>query len=206
MQVTARAMVIAAVCLSSIAAKPAKSPPLRPAPVFFKPTGEPFELEKPFPGVTAALMLSDEQKIALQQAHQQTVRHPDLRNKISAMELKGKPTEAERQAIEKQMQEARVELRKRVEAILSPQQRALAEKIQDAAVEAEHEANEVFDAEFEAARKDPANTKDLRDKARVEAEDLLVQKLEKFLTPAQMQAIERSATEQRAAQEAALKK
>jgi hypothetical protein len=205
-QITARAIVIAALCLASLAAKPAKSPPLTPAPVFFKPTGEPFELEKPFPGVTAALTLSDEQKIALQQAHGQTVRNPQLRNQISGLERKDNPTDAERRSVATQMDEARVELRKRVEAILSPQQRELAEKIHDAAVAAEHEANEIFDAELDAARNDPAKAGDVRKKAWVEAEDLLVQKLEKFLTPAQMQAIQRSAAEQRAARETAPKK
>ena len=205
MQVIARAMVIAVVGVASIAAKPAKPAPPRPAPAFFKSTGEPFELEKPFPGITAALMLTDQQKAALSEAHRQTVRQPELRNKITALELKPDATDAEREAVARQMRQAQAELRKRVAAILSPEQRALAEKIQNAAIEAEHEAHEVFDAEFEAARKDGAS-KELREKARVEAEDLLVQKLEKFLTAAQMQAIQRSATEQREAGETALRK
>jgi hypothetical protein len=42
---------------------------------------------------------------------------------------------------------------------------------------------------------------DLREKMRVEAEDLLVQKLEKIMTPEQMQAIAKAATEQREIQE-----
>jgi hypothetical protein len=197
---------IAALCTAAIAAKPAKTASLRPAPVFFKSTGEPFELEKPFPGVTAALMLSDQQKMALSEAHQQTVRKPELRNKISALEAKADPTEAEREAVRKEQHAAQVELRKRINAILSAEQKALAEKIQDAAIEAEHEANDFFEAEFDAARDDLGKAGDVRKKARVEAEDLLVQKLEKFLTPAQMQAIQKSAMEQRAAEEVVIKK
>jgi Spy/CpxP family protein refolding chaperone len=202
MKLTSR-MIIAvatvAICLVCIAAKPLKpaSPPATP---FFKTTGEPFELEKPFPGVTAALMLSDEQKSALSQAHQETVRNPKIRNKISALEVKKQPDPAEREAIRKEMDEARLELRQRVDAILTPQQKELVNKIQDAATEAEHEANEFFDPEFREA-KGEENLRDVREKARVEAEDILVQKLEKFLTPAQMQAIQQAATEQRARKE-----
>src|SRR3954464_14812896 len=110
--------IIAALCLPSMAAKPAKPAPQRPASPFFKPTGEPFELEKPFPGITAALMLTDQQKTALRQAHQQTVRNPDLRNKISALEIKPDATEAERNAVRTEMEKARVELRQRIAAIL----------------------------------------------------------------------------------------
>jgi len=187
-----------------MAAAPQK--PLAPAPAFFKTTGEPFELEKPFPGITAALMLSDEQKIALSEAHRQTVRNPELRNKISALELKGKATEAERETVRKELETAQAALRQRVEAILTPEQKTLAGKIEVVVTDAEHEANQIFEGEFAAAKDDAGKTTEIRDKARVEAEDLIVQKLEKFLTPAQMQAMQQAATQQRAALEERKKK
>ncbi|HEV8604169.1 MAG TPA: hypothetical protein VGQ99_02310 [Tepidisphaeraceae bacterium] len=193
-------ILLAALCLPSIAAKPPKPLPLQPPIPFFKTTGEPFELEKPFPGITAALMLTDQQKTALSQAHQQTVRNPDLRNKISALELKADSTQAQRETVRREMKEARAQLRQRVAAILTPEQSTLASKIQDAAIAAEHEANDIFRADFEAAKADPRKSSEVREKSRVEAEDLLVQKLEKFLTPAQMQAIQQSATDLRAAE------
>jgi hypothetical protein len=206
MKPTIRTLFIAALCFASIAARPDKAPPLRPPPPFFKTTGEPFDLEKPFPGITAALLLSNQQKTALIQAHQQTVRNPDLRNKMSAIKTSDNATPAPHKELRRQVDEARAELRDRVEAILTPQQRTLAIKIENAAIEAEHEANKIFDAEFDAAKGDPGKLADVREKARVEAEDMLVQKLEKFLTPAQMQAIQQSATAQRAAAELAPKK
>ncbi len=186
--------------LLCIGAQGADSVPQPPATPFFKTTGEPFELEKPFPGITAALMLSEAQKTALKEAHQQTVRKPQLRQKISALEVKENPAEAEREVIRAEMAEARIELRRRVDAILKAEQKELVTKIQDAAIEAEHEANHIFDPEFKAAEGDEGKFRDVREKARVEAEDLLVQKIEKFLTPGQMQAVQLAATEQRAAQ------
>src|SRR4051812_18790142 len=194
-------LIILALCLPVLAEKPARPAPAanRPASPFFKPTGEPYELEKPFPGITAALVLSDQQKTAMTEAYQQTVRNPGLRGRISVLERNPDAPEAQRKAVRDEMEKARADLRQRIATILTPEQSALAIKIQDAAVAAEHEANDIFRAEFEAAKIDPAKLSEIRAKARTEAEDLLVQKLEKFLTPAQMQAIQKSAGELRAA-------
>jgi Spy/CpxP family protein refolding chaperone len=203
-KVAACAMMVAALCLACVAAPPQKSSP--PAAVFFKATGEPFELEKPFPGITAALMLTNEQKIALSEAHRQTVRNPELRNKIAALKSKDNPIEAQREAVRKELESAQAALRARVDAILTPEQKTLAAKIEVAVIDAEHEANQIFEGELAAAKDDPLKTTEVREKARVEAEDLIVQKLEKFLTPTQMQAMQQAATQQRAALEERKKK
>src|SRR5688500_14998213 len=109
-----RIIVALGICLLSIAAEPLQSPPQPPATPFFNTTGEPFELEKPFPGITAALMLSDEQMAALREAHRQTVRKRQLRQKISALEANSNPPEIDRHVVLSELEEARVELRRLV--------------------------------------------------------------------------------------------
>ncbi len=191
--------------LGAIAARPAKMPKKMPASVpselFFTMKGQPYPMERTFPGITAALMLSEEQKAALSEAAQETVANPELRQKRAALKGKNGTTEEERAAAQKQLEEARAVLSQRVAAILTAEQKALIEKIQEAAMEAQLDARRTFQVELAGAKGDQARMQDLREKMRVEAEDLLVQKLEKIMTPEQMQAIAKAATEQREIQE-----
>ena len=167
--------------------------------------GQPFALERTFPGITAAFMFTQEQKTALNDAYHQTVASPQIRAQGSSIKNNPAATDADREAAAKQLDDARAELQKRAEMILTPEQKALIPKIQDAAVEAQKGAREAFSAEFGAAKGDQAKADDLREKVRVEAEDQFVQQLEKFLTPAQMEAVRQAAVQQREAEEQARK-
>jgi hypothetical protein len=115
-------------------------------------------------------------------------------------------TDADRDALRKEVDDARAELQKQAAAILTPEQKALIPKIQDAAAEALREAREALAPEFTAAGKgDKAKSAELQQKVRVEAEDIFAQKLQKILTPAQMEAVRQAATQQREMEEQARK-
>ena len=188
-------------CMCAIAAKPAKAPSLPPGDIFFTAKGQPFALERQFPGITAAFLFSDEQKAALNEAYQQTVGSPEVRARGASLKNNPAATDADKEAVHRQVQDARVELQNRVAKTLTPVQKALIPKIQDAATEAQKSAREAFSADFAAAKGDQAKADDVREKIRVEAEDQLVQRLEKFLTPAQMEAVRQAAEQQRRAEE-----
>jgi hypothetical protein len=190
-------------CLAQVAAKPPKKAGLPPGDLFFTMKGQPYAMERNFPGITAALMLSDEQKQAIHDAQQQTTASPQMREKMAAVKDKNAGNEAERQVVRTEMAAARGELAQRVSTILTAEQKALVEKIQQAAMESQQEARGIFKDEFAASKGDAAKAAELKEKARVEAEDLLVQKLEKILRPEQMRAVQQAATEQRAAEELA---
>jgi hypothetical protein len=195
---------LAIVCiLMTLGAKAAKAPGLPPGDMFFTMKGQPFALERTFPGVVAALMLSDDQKKALNEVYQQTVASPQLREKGAALKGNAAATDADRQAVRSEMETARNELGKKVDPILTPEQKELIKKIQAAAEQAQKTARETLGPEFTAAGKSPSpeKAKELREKLNQEAEDQFVQELQKILTPAQMEAVSAAATAQRAAEE-----
>jgi hypothetical protein len=192
-------------CLWSIAAKPAKAPSLPSGDIFFTMKGRPYALEQTFPGIVAAFMFTDDQKAALNDAYEQTVADPEVRARGASLKNNPSATDADREAVRKQFEEARAELQKEVATILTAEQKALIPKIQDAATEALKGAREAFSAELGGAKGDKAKAQDLNEKIRVEAEDLFVQQLQKFLTPAQMEAIRQAAVHQRQTEEQARK-
>ena len=195
---------ICLICLASLAAK-GKSSGLPPGDTFFTMKGRPYALERTFPGIVAAFMFTEDQKIALNEEYQETVADPQLREKGAALKDNPATTDTEREEMRKQQAEARAELQKRAEMILTPQQKALIPKIQDAANQALKGAREAFAADLGAGKGEKTKSNELDEKIRVEAEDLFVQQLEKFLTPAQMEAVRQAAIAQREADELARK-
>jgi len=198
---------VCAFCLLMIAAKGTKAPSLPPGDMFFTMKGQPYALERTFPGVTAAFLFTDDQKNALNEAYEQTVGSPDVRSKGASLKNNPAATDADREALHRQVEDARAELQKRVDKILMPEQKALIPKIQDAATEAFREAREALGPEFTAAGKgNNEKTAELQQRVRVEAEDIFAQKLEKILTATQMEAVRQAAEDQQKADEQAKNK
>jgi hypothetical protein len=191
------------ICVGLLAAK-GKTPGLPPGDMFFTMKGQPYALERTFAGIVAAFMFTDDQKRDLNDAYYETVGAPDIREQGASLKQKG-AGDAERETYRKMMEDARAELKKDVETILTPEQKALIPKIQAAAEEAQKKAREAFAAEL-GVKGEKSRTPELQEKIRVEAEDIFVQELEKFLTPAQMEAVRQAAVAQKEADEAARKK
>ena len=105
------------------------------------------------PGLTAALLLTDEQQDKLNEARQETIYSPTLTEQTRR--LKGEPNlpEAEREAIRKQAEDAREALKARVASILMVEQK---EFIAKAATERDTAAaatvRERFQDKFSAAK------------------------------------------------------
>src|SRR5438046_1289940 len=116
---------LALICVALVAAKAGKAPSLPPGEMFFTMKGQPYALERMFPGVCGALMLSDDQKSALNDAYHQTVASPELRAKGAGLKGNGAATDAERDAVRSEMETARIELQKKVATILTPDQKEL---------------------------------------------------------------------------------
>ena len=131
-------LILAILCGWIVAAKPAKAPSLPPGDIFFTMKGQPFALERTFPGITAAFMFTQEQKTALNDAYHQTVASPQIRAKGSSIKNNPAATDADREAAAKQLDDARAELQKRAEMILTPAQM---EAVRQAAVQ-QREAEE----------------------------------------------------------------
>lgn len=191
------------VCVALLAAK-GKTPGLPPGDMFFTAKGRPYALERTFPGIVAAFMFTEDQKSALNDAYYETVGAPDIREQGASLKSKG-ASDAERESYRKLMEDARAELDKEVTRILTPEQKALIPKIQAAAEEAQKKAREALAADL-GIKGEKSNTPEMQEKLRVEAEDNFVQELEKFLTPAQMEAVRQAAVAQKDADEQARKK
>jgi len=172
--------------------------------MFFTMKGQPYALERTFPGITAAFMFTEDQKRDLNDAYYETVGAPDIREQGASLKGKG-ASDAERESFRKMMEDARAELAKDVAKILTPEQKALIPKIQAAAEEAQKKAREAFAADL-GIKGEKSKSPELQEKLRVEAEDVFVQELEKFLTPAQMEAVRQAAVAQSEAEEQARKK
>src|SRR5213083_2799194 len=109
---------VSIVCTLMIAAKAAKAPSLPPGDMFFTMKGQPNALERTFPGITAAFLFTEDQKTALNEAYQQTVGSPEVRAKGASLKNNSAATDADREAVHKQIEDARAELHKRVATIL----------------------------------------------------------------------------------------
>src|SRR5437763_1562524 len=83
------------ICSALLAAK-GKTPSLPPGDMFFTMKGTPYALERTFPGIVAAFMFSEDQKIDLNDAYFQTVGAPDIRAQGTSLKQKG-VSDAERE-------------------------------------------------------------------------------------------------------------
>ena len=202
MRVCARVLVCL-FCAGLFAAK-GKAPGLPPGDMFFTMKGQPYALERTFPGIVAAFMFTEDQKTDLNDSYYQTVGDPVIREQGASLKQK-EASDAERQTYRKLMEDARAEMKKEMEAILTPEQKALIPKIQAAAEDAQKKAREAFAADL-GIKGEKSRSPELQEKIRIEAEDIFVQELEKFLTPAQMEAVRQAAVAQKEADEAARKK
>jgi hypothetical protein len=182
------------------AQKPQKKPGLPPGDLFFTMKGQPFALERVFPGVQAALLLSEEQQKKLAVAREETVGSELVRN--AGKKLKGDPkaTAAQKEEARKLIEEARAKLLERAADVLTTEQRVLADRINTAAAEALQAVREKFEAEFTAAKGNKEAMEEVNKKVREEAQGEFGRMLENLLTPEQRKAVGEAAKEQKKAE------
>jgi hypothetical protein len=174
--------------------------------VFFTGKGQqPFALERVHPGITAALMLTDQQKTALNEALDQTVRNPQVR--AAGVALKNNPTatDADRAKAKEAADDARAKLKEEVEKTLTADQKALVAKIQAAFDEAQKAVATALQAEYGQAKGNAEQTAKLRERSQDELRKELGERLDKILSPEQKSAVLAAAVLQSEREEAAAK-
>lgn len=186
-------IVIASLCLATLAAAQAKKPAIGNFPFWSAPKQE--FADQFVPGLNAALLLTDEQILKLQEARRETIDNEQIRGKKDkTVEL----SEAERETRRKATQEAYANLRIKVSNILTAEQRTLIEQINAAHLEVSKAASDEFGPQLTGAKGNEDLQKSLQQQKRDRITANFKAKLEGLLSPNQ-----KAAWEQAAAQEIA---
>jgi hypothetical protein len=121
-------------------------------------------LAGPFiPGLNAALQLSDEQKVKLMAARDETIANEKLQSLGAKVKLNPNASEAEREAVQKAREEAQGQFKTQVEIILTPEQRKLIGIINTLFDEVTTATQEAYRTQFEQVVKtDKARAEELR--------------------------------------------
>ena len=167
-----------------------KKPPEVPGELFFTAKGQhPFALQRVHPGITAALMLSDQQKIALFEALQQTTNSPEVRAAGAALKNNPDATDADRAKAQKVRDDARAQLKEAIDKTLTADQKALIVKIQAAFDESQKAAAEELKPEFAQAKANREPAAKLNERMQEELREQLTQRLDKVLDAEQKAAV-----------------
>ncbi|GDY21099.1 hypothetical protein LBMAG56_24450 [Verrucomicrobiota bacterium] len=144
------------------------------------------------PGLTAALLLTDEQQDKLNEARQETIYDPALNEQTRR--LKGDPNlpEAERDAIRKRAEDAREALKARVNSILMVEQKEFIAKAATERDAAAATVRERMQDKFAAAKGKGESALVQREYQEAVAAEF-VRRLEAIMTPVQQAAMRRRA-------------
>lgn len=186
-------LVVASLCLATLAEAQAKKPTIGNFPFWTMPKQE--FADQFVPGLNAALLLSDEQILKLQEARRETIDNEQVRGK---KDKNATVTEAERAARNKATQEAYTSLKTKASNILTAEQRTLIEQINAAHLEITTAASEEFAVQLTSAKGNDDLQKTLQQQKRDRVASNFKAKLEGLLSPNQ-----KAAWEQAAAQELA---
>ncbi len=186
-------LVIATLCLATLAEAQAKKPAIGNFPFWSVPKQE--FADQLVPGLNAALLLSDEQIIKLQEARRETIDNEQLRGK-KIKDPNVTVSDAEREARQKATQEAYANLRTKISNILTAEQRTLIEQINAAHLEVSKAAADEFGVQFTTAKGNEDLQKTLQQQKRDRIASNFKSKLEGILSPNQKAAWEKAAAEE----------
>ena len=184
-------IVVASLCLATLAEAEAKKPTIGNFPFWSMPKQE--FADQLVPGLNAALLLSDEQIIKLQEARRETIDNEKNRPK---KDKDANVPEAEREARRKATQEAYANLRIKVSNILTAEQRTLIEQINAAHLEVSKAAADEFAVQLTSSKGNEDLQKSLQQQKRDRIAANFKSKLEGLLSPNQKAAWEKAAAEE----------
>jgi hypothetical protein len=150
-------------------------------------------------------MLTEQQKIALNEALDQTIRNPQVRAAGQALKNNPGATDDDRAKAQKAAQDARAQLTETVDKTLTADQKALVAKIQAAFDDAQKAVSTALRAEYGQAKGDAERTAKLRERSQDELRNQLTERLDKILDPEQKAAVQMAAVVQIEREEAATK-
>jgi hypothetical protein len=169
----------------------------------FEFNGKNMDLERTFPGIRSALLLTDQQKIQIVAAQRKTVQSEEVR--AAGASIKGSP-EAKAEEKEKAKQvvaAAQKQLLEKMATILTEDQKALVKKLNAAAAESQAAVAKTFREESKAAKSDKSKTAELQQKIREPLVAEFKARAAKFLSAEQLAALKKGIEDQKAAEERA---
>ena len=184
-------IVVASLCLATLAEAEAKKPTIGNFPFWSMPKQE--FADQLVPGLNAALLLSDDQIIKLQEARRETIDNEKNRPK---KDKDANVPEAEREARRKATQEAYANLRIKVSNILTAEQRTLIEQINAAHLEVSKAAADEFAVQLTSSKGNDDVQKSLQQQKRDRIASNFKSRLEGLLSPNQKAAWEKAAAEE----------
>ena len=180
-------LVILALSLATLAEAQAKKPAIGNFPFWSVPKQE--FADQLVPGLNAALLLSDEQIVKLQEARRETIDNEQLRGqKIKDPNVT--VSDSEREARHKATQEAYANLRTKVSNILTAEQRTLIEQINAAHLEVSKAGSDEFSVQLTTAKGNDDLQKSLHQQKRDLIASNFKAKLDGLLSPNQKAAAE----------------
>jgi hypothetical protein len=163
--------------------------------------GNPAALERTFPGINAALLLSEEQMKKLHAARAETIGSDAAKEAGKLLKSDPNATEAQREAAKKTLNELRSELQNKVRVVLTADQQTLVQKLNDTSIEIHKKVREALEAEFSAAKGNDEAQKEVYEKYRKQLQDEFNTQIIQVLSPAQLEAVKKAAEAQKAAAE-----
>lgn len=199
------ALLVVACCAAAVAQKEKKRPDVGNFPFW---TAKKTARVGPFvPGLNAVLMLTDEQKEKIAAAREETIGSEAVIAAGRTLKTDPNASEAQKEAARKMIEDARAQLDAKVAAILTPEQKALIEKINALYAEVQESVRAEFEAQFVAAKGNKEEMGRVQNEFRERAAAQFAHRLIGILTPEQRTAMEAAAAaEKKREAEAAAKK
>jgi Spy/CpxP family protein refolding chaperone len=150
------------------------------------------------PGLNAALQLTDTQKQQIAAAREETNNDEAVKTLRSFSKTDPNVTPEQREKARAGADAANAKLRERVAAILTPEQKALIEKVNAAYAAANEETGIVYAEKFASpnVKADPEVRRRLQQEKSQDFEEGFLHKLDDILTPAQKEAMSRAAADE----------
>ena len=203
-----RLITLIAGCLAAVGAQAqkAKTPSEVPGDLFFTRKGQPFAMERVVPGIQGALLLTDEQKLKLNDALQLTIRNDAVRSAGRLLKEGPDATEVQLNAARKVIESARARLAEMVSKALTQDQKNLIAGINRVCEDALAAARTTLDLEFTAAKGDKFRTEELNRQHQEAARSEMDRLLGGILSADHRDGMERAAQRQRELEQSAAKK
>lgn len=169
----------------------------------FEINGKTLPLEKSFPGITAALLLTEDQKRQIYRGQLETVQSEAVRNAGATLKSDPALKAKQRAQAEQVISRARQELLAKVDSILTGDQRSLVKRLSGTAAKAQLAVSEKFRDERIAAKGNQAKSDEVQRRMREPLVTEFRSLAAEFLSPEQLAAFEKTNAAQKAAEERA---
>ncbi len=169
----------------------------------FQVNGKTSSLEKVYPGIRSALMLTEDQKMQILIAQIETVQSKAVRAAVDSIKSKPGANTEDLAKAKEIATAARKQLLEKMATILTAEQKELVKKLNTAATESQKAVFESFRDDMKNAKKDKAKFEEAQQRMREPLIAEFKSRAAKFLSPEQIAAMEKGVEEQKAADERA---